>query len=113
MSYTALCNRLASAVSLGRVQPSARGVRGKGGDEGGGHHQQYCDALPPKALTGKQPGKNGPGRSGGEEETVTPFPRRQRLLGARSRRGAPFSHLCRLEGRGLFSSEVVAFSPQK
>lgn len=72
----------------------------------------WCTAS--KALTGKQPGKNGPGRSGvGEEETVTPFLRRQPLLGARSRRGAPFSHLCRLEGRGLFSSEVLALSPQK
>lgn len=111
--YTALCNCLASAASLGWVRPSARGVQGKEGDQGHRHPRQYCNMLLPKALIGKQPGINGPGRNGGEEETVTPFPGRQRPLGARSRRGAPFSCLCRLEGRGLFSSEVLAFSPQK
>lgn len=113
VSYTALCNCLASAASLGPVQPSVRQVQRKGSDQGGRHPQQYSNVLPPKVLTGKQSGINGPGRSGGEEETVTPFPGRQRFLGAHSRRGAPFSHLCRLEGRGLFSSEVLAFSPQK
>lgn len=74
---------------------------------------QYRNALPSKALVGKQSGVNGPGRSGGEEKTIIPSLGRQRPIGAGFGGVASFSCLCRLEGRGLFSLEVLAFSPQK
>lgn len=55
---------------------------GDRGDPGDRYPQQYRNVLPPKALAGKQPGINGPGQSGLEEKTVTPFLRRQRPVGA-------------------------------
>lgn len=87
---------------------------GDRGNQGGRHPRQYRNVLPPKALAGQRPGINGLGRSGVEEKVVTPFLGRQHPFGACfGRRGAPFSHPCRLEGHGLFSLEVLAFSPQK
>lgn len=84
ISYSTPCNCLASAVSRSRNNPLGEEC---GGGQGCRHPWQCCNMLPPK-VDWKPKGK----------ETVHPIGGRQRPLRAHSGTGAPFAHLCRLEG---------------